>query len=38
MYERKPGGASLNGLDAADKINNSIVIYNIQLLCLSKVK
>ena len=30
----KSGGAILNGPDAADKINKSIVIYNLQVLCL----
>jgi hypothetical protein len=34
MYKRKSGGASWNGPDAADKMNNSIVIYNLKVLCL----
>lgn len=29
MYKRKSGGPSLNGPDAADKMNNSIVIYDL---------
>lgn len=37
MYKRKSGGPSLNGPDAAAKINNSVVIYNLQVPCVTFV-
>lgn len=35
MSKMKSGGSSLNGPDAADEINNSIVLSNFQVLCFS---